>query len=1211
MAIAIPIIMIAMEAFSIYMALTSKPPVGGSKLSDLQVTASTYGSPIKEGWGAFRIGGNILWSSNLIEHKESGGKGFGGPTAYQYTWTGAIGLLNCDQQGPITDVLRIWADTKLVFDKTGQTNGSGSQFGLPQQSGKGGNPSFSGQGPNGSWYNNVGTFRIYTGTETQMPDAAMEHLFGASNCNANRGQAYIVFDNINLINYGNRVPNFTFEVAASGTAQNQLAQAITWDASDTTVGTVDSTQVAVDSLRQQAYFFCTSGATSQQGIKVVDLTTRKEVRWATMAQIGISGTWSSVWMSPVIGLDGYLYLVQFEGSNGSPILKIDPDALVQVGSFGLNNSNLGLQTTGFITCKTLLPFQSNGNNYLACVSAVAGFPYVGFINTDTMEPVIETLSGINILSPIVHTSDSVLDACSANQLSATSCQLYFLGHPNYGAPSTTTINLYSGVCSFFGTQGNITFSQVDEIHPSDIDSAWVHFDGVSPPIFDQTDGNLLIFFQDANDSLSAGHYHYYITKINSSDGAEIWKTATVNPGSSQGTINGIPNTTNFYQYQVANGNLAWIDVGSNHQVFLVETQGGGMQAQSWAGLGATGQAWADTVGAILFWGDLTNVMTNQWGVLVVDAALSDEVALTIIVSDICAKVGLNASQIDVSALEGLFVEGYLIEQQMNAVDALRPLALAYTFDCTESDGKLKFVVRGGASKVTIPPTDFAYMEKKLNTLIEETRQQETDLPNQISITFLDPNRDFQSSVQYFRRPSQPFPVMFSKNPRTEQLPIVMQPTFAKQLAEKLLFSAWVNRMSFKAKLPWRYLPYDTTDPLTLTLPDGTTVLSRTTSINIGADLTIEYMGVAEQNQVYSPNSNAYGGLFPQNLLIPPSATRLFLMDMPLLRDQDDTGQSYTILYYALGGYNSNWLGGSMLSSTTGNSFELQGTIPAPGVTWGICTNQLGDVDDEPAPFALDTTNTINVAMTIGGSNLSSTTLTGMCNGANAAAIINTATGNIEIIQFQTAVQNADGTYTLSLLARGRRGTEVYQDSHAAGDIFILLTTSGMLTANMNLAQLNVSIFYEALSQGQSVNQGAPIRFADSFKTLWPYAPVHVKATTSSSDIAISWLRRTRVGHGATFAGGQTRAPLSESQEVYSVDIYDPTATTVLRTLTSSYALGSSPTSPGVTYTNAEYTADFGSKPASINMIVYQVSGVVGRGFGTMYNVVVDAARGTP
>src|SRR5579859_2996179 len=199
---------------------------GGPKLKDLHVTASTYGAAIPWGWGTCRIGGNIIQASLLKQHKHSAGvgKGLGGGSTYTYSWTGAIGLCSTEFTQPIDKVLKIWADTKLVYDATGE---SGVTKNIPGSGGGkgGGHHSNGGAVVNGgvtSAFNKLGHFRVYQGTQTQMPDAALEAMVGAANMPAYRGLAYVVMDDIDTENYGNRVPNFTFEVAfqASGMSQN-------------------------------------------------------------------------------------------------------------------------------------------------------------------------------------------------------------------------------------------------------------------------------------------------------------------------------------------------------------------------------------------------------------------------------------------------------------------------------------------------------------------------------------------------------------------------------------------------------------------------------------------------------------------------------------------------------------------------------------------------------------------------------------------------------------------------------------------------------------------------------------------------------------------------------------------------------------------------------------------------------------------------------
>lgn len=162
----------------------------GPRLGDLTVQASSYGNPIPRIFGPEnRVSGNVIWSTGLIETKttkKQGGKGGGAKsetTSYTYHVDCAISLC----RGPIASVKRIWADGKLFRDESG----------VQKQ---------------------ANAVRVYTGTESQMPDPTMEAALGAGNCPAHRGLAYVVFDRLELGDFGNRIPNFTFEIEAHSSA---------------------------------------------------------------------------------------------------------------------------------------------------------------------------------------------------------------------------------------------------------------------------------------------------------------------------------------------------------------------------------------------------------------------------------------------------------------------------------------------------------------------------------------------------------------------------------------------------------------------------------------------------------------------------------------------------------------------------------------------------------------------------------------------------------------------------------------------------------------------------------------------------------------------------------------------------------------------------------------------------------------------------------
>lgn len=155
----------------------------GPRLTDLGVQTSTYGKMIPIIYGSVRIGGNIIWSRPIKETVTTttssaggGGKGGGGrisqsTTTYSYSVSLALGIC----EGPIDEVLRIWADAK--------------QLDL-------------------SHY----TVRLYKGDEAQLADSFIQAVDGVEVTPAYRGLAYVVFEDFPLADYGNRIPNFTFEV---------------------------------------------------------------------------------------------------------------------------------------------------------------------------------------------------------------------------------------------------------------------------------------------------------------------------------------------------------------------------------------------------------------------------------------------------------------------------------------------------------------------------------------------------------------------------------------------------------------------------------------------------------------------------------------------------------------------------------------------------------------------------------------------------------------------------------------------------------------------------------------------------------------------------------------------------------------------------------------------------------------------------------------
>lgn len=212
--------------------------VSGPRLNDLRVQASTVGIPIALVYGRFAISGNIIWSSGIIESvkkEKQGGKG--GPTqtikTYTYSVNCAVGVC----EGPVGGILRIWADTTLVYDQR------------PQQEGESLEDYEARLDANAVFINKT---EIYTGTEDQLPDPTIESFIGVGNISAFRGLCYVVFSDFQLADYGNRIPNFRFEVV------NTPVNTPLWDVSkaqffgttyDYSAGTYDNVNYATFNWR--------------------------------------------------------------------------------------------------------------------------------------------------------------------------------------------------------------------------------------------------------------------------------------------------------------------------------------------------------------------------------------------------------------------------------------------------------------------------------------------------------------------------------------------------------------------------------------------------------------------------------------------------------------------------------------------------------------------------------------------------------------------------------------------------------------------------------------------------------------------------------------------------------------------------------------------------------------------------------------------------
>ncbi len=601
---------------------------------------------------------------------------------------------------------------------------------------------------------------------------------------------------------------------------------------------------------------------------------------------------------------------------------------------------------------------------------------------------------------------------------------------------------------------------------------------------------------------------------------------------------------------------------------------------SWATIPAVQQMVHDALNNALIWLDVFPA-TLYWAYL--DRKMGLDVVLGDILDDVSSRVGLIASgDLDTTALNDAVI-GFVVSDRMSARAALEPLATAYFFDAREEDFKVVMVARGGAPAVSIPESDLAaraFEETGFVPLLGEERIQEIELPRRIDVTYADPSLDYQTNTQVFQRVRE---AVGSRGQKVIRLPLAMSGDEAARRIEKIGFQTWQARTPYDLRVSRKHALIGTGDVIRATA-DGATVTLRVESVDYGANGVIRLRGVAEDAAIYASTAAGVAGLgVPAQSIVLAGSTAFYLMDIPLLRDAEE-GLGVYVAAGALG--EETWPGVSILKSADGEAFDAP-FLFVPG-TRNAVHGASESVLAGHGACTWDRTNTLTLRLVRGA--LASKAEMEVLNGANALLV------GDEVLQFAGANLNADGSYTLDTLLRGRRGTEWATAGHSLGERVILLSDASLTRANLPDADVGITRFYKGVTLGGLASEGARKSFALLGRSLMPYAPVDIRGaqTGSPSDWVLTWRRRSRLGGAWKDA---VDVPLGEEGESYEVDILNGTA--VVRTITAVTSSGGSAVTPSTrqaVYSAADQIADFGAEQASLSLRAYQLSATIGRGF---------------
>ncbi len=1223
--------------------LFSAPDIDGPRIGDVKVQTSTYGKVIPIGYGRIRLAGNIIWAMDIVESKSKiGGNLFGGgkQVIYDYFVNFAVGL----SEGPAAQVIRIWANRKVIFDESG---GSMLTRKYPSMD-----------------------IRRYMGTSTQQVDPLIEKDLGIGLTPAFRGRVYVVFDRMPLKDMGNRIPNMDFEVQYKTPASDKTIElgamfdwAIDWAMESKMLGYLYLVR------RHDVEF-----NSNLQGLAIWDIfedTVIVSTGNNPYVNEGIFGAngfdpWGGVFPAD----DGLVYASGSDRSSGRPALvQVNPITLDLIFSwdlFELAELTNNVMKRGNITWNKRDAKGSNQFILMMFNGEGGGFPDVDndkwlFVHrgladggtTPTGEDGPRDANGNLILAnafrlhefdhatrgPVWGNASAVdsngdlwicgyMDNPTDNSmgiLGNRSAKLWkvVIGLSRTASgenPSKFYVNLVEHDLATLDPSGRIQRPQL-MVYDSSSDTLTI-WGGIDP----DGDYGIVQYHIPTNKIINSRYYKVTIEPElqphrldNGAGGSVIFHGALVYFSNGTDVDGNIP----FQKFSPAAAN-EWTIFNAPNFTFTFNQPGpriSGFVSQYY---------WYQDLDYLYVWNgpSTDNPLDDNPEKFERNSINAANDTLDAIVKSLITDVRVPESQVSTDAgMAAQIVDGFVIAKQGRVRDAINPLGSAYLFDALESDSKIAFRSRDLVSSRTIPQKDLGANSgsdgKGEEDVILTKRFQETDIPMRVDITYVDQARDYQEGNQHAQRATDPSPTQHSNSVSAFQFPLVLSPNQSKAIAESKLYDSWAARLFHRFQVGPRHMDIEPSDVITVQKTGSPNILMRMAQTQMGEAFVSRMESVTHDPEVYTTVGTGVNAALTGGRLVLQGPTRAFLLDLPFILDEHGDTDETTGLYVAMGGYRPAWKVGIIARSEFGTAGPftlweaskgrhawgfLKETLPALAGTerlpHGTGTTSRFNFNDRYMKIDYDDgikLHVVNVAAL-----LASTTEDIMLEtGVNMAVIREPSDlDRFEIFQYVN-VSITDGVATLTGILRGLRGTESMSQAgftKGAEVVFLDLVNATSRVANP-LSDIDSLVVYKIQTARELLPTDQLRWFIARGADLMPLSAGEVRVDPgsgirSSSTITVFWERRSRIGGADAMKDEVTEIKLGEATPKWEVELIDKGLETVNITKTLDTGPSNAPYATGVPFTVAERTTAGYTNNEKVRVKIYQLSDnvVVGRGF---------------
>jgi hypothetical protein len=477
--------------------------------------------------------------------------------------------------------------------------------------------------------------------------------------------------------------------------------------------------------------------------------------------------------------------------------------------------------------------------------------------------------------------------------------------------------------------------------------------------------------------------------------------------------------------------------------------------------------------------------------------------------------------------------------------AIEDLAVTAGLSLAEGPGGLVLQVPPATVDVVLGAEEIAAAPGGSAGRPRVARKGAASLPLETTLSYVDPERDFQTGLQ---RAARGAPGLRADR---RALPAALPAAAAKAMAAGRLARLWAARETVKLQLPWRRAALRPGAVVRIAGHGGSWRVAASTLERMALELELERIPGGGGGAAPAEPGRPVG-----QIDLPHGPTTLVVLDSPLLTEGAPARPQLILL---AAGAEPGWRRADLLASwDAGASWEPAGSTAPAAV--------IGAVFEPPATGGsgvLDLRSSLEVELLSESMWLESRTDAALAGGANLAAV-----GN-ELIQFGSAVPLGDRRFRLSRLLRGRRGTEWAASGHAAGESFALLDAATMTILEAPLAAVGAEA--RMLASGVGDTGADPAAVTVTGEAMRPPAPVHLRVLRQpNGDVAVGWVRRSRSGW--VWLDGSD-APLGEAREAYRLTLAAAGSTRTVEVA-----------EPGFLYTAAQQASDGAAAPMVIEVV---------------------------